>query len=591
MNDKLPPWRITAPPGISLAAAMSRQPLGATPATAARTPALDPALTRILRPQVAPRWRSARVSTYTPQYVEYTLANALAGDVESQWDLFDLMEDTWPRLAKDLGDIRRSVAAMKWTVEPWAEDDETTSPEADARARLVSNLIWRMKPDPAQDELGFTGIVSDLLDAWGKGISLIELLWEERTTPTLGDIIAPRAGQWVHPSNYGVTEDGAVGLRLEGESSPFMARPASGLAELPPYKFLVGISKAKSSHWSGAARLRPLAWWWAASNFSAEWLLNYAQLFGVPVRWANYPTGAADATITAIGDMLANLGSAGWAAFPEGTALNLLDGSKGAGQSPQDSILDRADKLCDLLILGQSLTSETSGVGSNALGQVHERIRGDVIQSAADWVAGVLTQQLVPAILELNFGEADFAPELKAEPISEEDWKGMADRDAVLLSNGVALPKEWFYERHDIPLPKPDEEVIGGPIAVPPMPGSDLPPGAQTDGGGGVGSPDAPKPPITDSPNFAGDTSEASQASIAAPSPPRDPVDPIALRKAEALAAAFRGSLAPVRKIVLDAESPSAAMQALRAFYADWSPERTAAVLEDALQVCAAAAL
>ena len=26
---------------------------------------------------------------------------------------------------------------------------------------------------------------------------------------------------------------------------------------------------------------------WAASNFAQQWFLNFAQIFGLPIRWAN----------------------------------------------------------------------------------------------------------------------------------------------------------------------------------------------------------------------------------------------------------------------------------------------------------------
>lgn len=486
----IPDWRAGAPAGISLSAAMTR--VGAEKVRGG----LPAELLRIIRPEAAPRWRSARVSQFTPQYVEWTLANALAGDLVAQWEMFDLMEETWPRLAKNLGEIKRQVAAMKWSVQAWSEEDAAPPAEAEERARLVSHVIWRMRPDAARGERDFGGVVYDLLDAWGKGVSLVELIWEERKVPGLGSKAVLRAGEWVHPNNYGVAEDGSIGLRLDPEQG--MVHRGSAVRELPPYKFLVGIARAKSSHFIGAALLRPLAWWWAAANFAAEWMLNYAQVFGVPLRWANYPEGAGDALINKIGDMLTNLGSAGWAAFPEGTSLNLHEGTKTAGSSPQEGILDRADKQCDLLVLGQTLTTDAADRGTQALGTVHERVRGDVIQSAADWVAGVMTQQLVPMILELNYGDTEWAPELEAEPVREEDWKGMAERDAILLAAGVRMPWDWFLDRHDIPIPREGEETVGGDSPSP-----------IADGQGAKTPQDEPEPP-----GGSPDTTEAGKARI-----------------------------------------------------------------------------
>ena len=63
-------------------------------------------------------------------------------------------------------------------------------------------------------------------------------------------------------------------------------------------------------------------------------------------------------------------------------------------------MLDRADKQCDLLVLGQTLTTDTGGMGagggSRALGQVHADVRAGIIDAAAKFAAGVIEQQIIP---------------------------------------------------------------------------------------------------------------------------------------------------------------------------------------------------
>lgn len=46
-----------------------------------------------------------------------------------------------------------------------------------------------------------------------------------------------------------------------------------------------------------------------------------------------------------------------------------------------------------------------------------------------------------------------------------------------------------------------------------------------------------------------------------------------------------------MREIILNSESPEAALAAMRRFFADWSPIRVAELTEEALQICAAAGL
>lgn len=498
------------------------------PLSAAGAP-LDPELSRIVRRQAIGNWMLPSLSIITPRYIEGVLRGAIGGNHLNQWELFDLMEDTWPRLTKALGELKGAVVGMEWKLEAWAEDDQPPTDSALERKKLVSNALWRMQPAPDQDDNGFEQTIADILDAWAKGASVLEILWETRRVGQLGDLTVPNSTAWVHPINYAWSEEGFLGLNssADGGTGYFNSRPTA-VNRFPDNKFLVALRKAKSGPALTSALLRPLAWWWCAANFSADWLMNLAQLFGIPFRWATYSTAASDDTVTKIGNLLANLGSNGYGAFPEGTNLNFLDAGKNAGSSPQADLLERADKYCDLLILGQTLTSEagrSSGGGSLALGRVHEGVREEILQSASDFVARVLNQQLIPAILRENYGDAEEAPYLCPEPETVEDEKANADRDAVLLTQGVVFPKKWFYERHAIPLPQPGEETISGAAGSAAVPsGQPQPPGTVP-----ASKPAAAGPTDTAAPPPKQD-SAALQASRANPTPEENFVAEVAAK-------------------------------------------------------------
>jgi len=61
--------------------------------------------------------------------------------------------------------------------------------------------------------------------------------------------------------------------------------------------------------------------------------------------------------------------------------------------------------------------------------------------------------------------------------------------------------------------------------------------------------------------------------------------------RAADLSIAFRGSLAPVRQLVLESQTPQECVDRISAFYAEWSPAKLAALLEVALAAFAAKAL
>jgi hypothetical protein len=147
-----------------------------------------------------------------------------------------------------------------------------------------------------------------------QGISVLEILGP--ATPKARKIWA-QVNLLDHPSlrlEFGRSawtdrSHSAAGLRNHQlQSEQATAHP------LPENKFLIGINKIQSGNLGGPL-LRPLAWWWCAATFASDWLLNLAQVFGLPsggrLRGASRTKpwrSWADAS---------QHGSAGWAAFPE----------------------------------------------------------------------------------------------------------------------------------------------------------------------------------------------------------------------------------------------------------------------------------
>jgi hypothetical protein len=289
-----------------------------------------------------------------------------------------------------------------------------------------------------------------------------------------GTFIAPRATYWVHPVCFAFDVNGRLGLRTDAKGQlnpaqlgvPVQGQPAV-VGAFPPHKFLVGIHKAKSGTALGGSLLRPLAWWWCAANFSADWLLNLAQIFGLPFRWANYDPTAPQETVDRICSMLQNMGSAGWAAFPAGTTMELKEAGDGGDHSPQGELLDRADRYARLLILGQTMSGsqDASKGGGKAFGSVESDVKAKRIEAAGRYVCRVLNTQLIPSILTLNYGEADEAPKVRMLE-DEEGSLEEAQRDETLAGAGLKIGVDFLRKKYGIPAPGKDEETIGGAPAT-----------------------------------------------------------------------------------------------------------------------------
>ncbi|HEX8310108.1 MAG TPA: DUF935 family protein, partial [Chthoniobacteraceae bacterium] len=430
-------------------------------------PEAPASLARILRPQASHRWLLPQLAAITPQYIEMVLRNALAGSHVQQWELFDLMLDTWPELTACAQELTDGVSGLKMIFEPFTEEDEDATPSAIERAKLVSSALRRMAPDAAGDENDLEGTLKDIIDGWFRGVTCLEIDWHTITSGARGAILAPRSTFWVHPMHFGWSSEGRLGLRIDERGAMNHTASMEAVAPLvgafPPHKFLVGIHKAKSGSALGGALLRPLAWWWCAANFSADWLLNLAQIFGLPFRWANYDPTAPQDTVDRICSMLQNMGSAGWAAFPAGTTMELKEaGGKTGDHSPQGELLDRADRYARLLILGQTMSGsqDASKGGGKAFGAVESDVKTQRIEAAGRYACRVINGQLIPSVLTLNYGDADEAPRLRLLEDEEGSYEE-AQRDEI-LSRIMPLSQAFLRKKYGQPEPQDEEDHAGG---------------------------------------------------------------------------------------------------------------------------------
>jgi phage gp29-like protein len=172
--------------------------------------------------------------------------------------------------------------------------------------------------------------------------------------------------------------------------------------------------------------------------------------------------------------MMEAMSSAAWGIAPDGSKVEFHESSKSGADNPQAYMLTLADTACDLLVLGQTLTGSVGDSGSRALGEVHAAVRADIIDSAAVWLAEVLNEQLVPAVIALNYGEVDedsslpwFQPMRK----SKKETKTMAETFEIVLRSGIPVRKDEVYDALDLSKPEPGDDVFTTPATPPALTG------------------------------------------------------------------------------------------------------------------------
>lgn len=462
-------------------------------------------LQTIILPLVRNRWLGLTTRNYTIETVRTILDSTNGNRLYHLLTMFELMIDTWPRLAKNLHELRLNASNEEYTIHPFREKGKDPTPSAIEKADFVQKMFGMMRGDSTRNIEGFNGMLYDLLDAFGKGVAVLEMIWEKR-----GGEYWLNGTRWLRPVYF----DYPIRFDMEDRLMLSPSGRLNDFVDFPDNKFIVAKYKVRSADMvTKVGLLRSLAPWWVFTNFAVEWLMNYSQLFGVPIRWANY-NPAIPGQKDVVADMLDKMGSAGYGAFPQGTTLNLIESSKGTAQIPQAYLIEAADQYADLLILGQSMTGanrspgQSQAGGSRALGEVHERGKYEREGEAKDWVWSVVNDQVIPKIIELNYGNKEELPHLGKEVDESEDPQTAAARDKTLLVDiGMEVSKEWLYERHKVPMPVDEEDTFKAQPAT-------------AAGAGAPGSGDPTDPMSGDAQAPAGATPPGQGRKPGAPTPP-----------------------------------------------------------------------
>ena len=418
----------------------------------------------VVNPMARDRLQQLIRRTMAPHTVETILASAINGNLKDQALVFVAMLDTWPRLQKAISEVANRSAAAPYMVKPCAARGAEPTPGAIAMADFVEDSLFSLRPDPARHECDLEGLAQSLAYGYYTGHAVAEIYYH--ANGMVKSFANVGAEYYAYPRDY--NEPDRLMLNPSGHYN-------GALEDFDNYpnKFLVGIHKGHVGHASIAATMRSLVQWWLGGYYGIKWLMEFTQSFGSPIRWATYPAGDMCA-MNLVSDMLANMGMLSWGAFPEGTNLEIKESSRSAGDLPQKALIEMADRQADILILGQSLTTDVADSGSRALGAVHHSIRHDAIDAVVQWTSKIFTHQLVPAVMRAS-GAQNLAevPAVKVDWPECEDEKAKAERDEILFAKlGAPVSANWFYERHGIPKPEPGDTLLEmkapKPVASPP---------------------------------------------------------------------------------------------------------------------------
>jgi phage gp29-like protein len=380
-----------------------------------------------------------------PAKLARILEQAEYGDIMAQHDLFQDMEEKDGHIFAEMSKRKRALLTLDWKIEP---PRKATAAEK-GQAEYVEEVL--------RDMDNFEDLLLDMLDAIGHGFACLEIDWQLLGRDWLPEKFNHRPQQWFQTDRETRSQ-----IRLRDNS-------LDG-AELWPGKWITHVHKAKSGYIDRCGLHRVLAWPFLFKNYSVRDLAEFLEIYGLPMRVGTYPNGASKDEKMTLLRAVTQIGHSAAGIIPEGMKLEFMEAAKGQSD-PFEYMVELMERTQSKAILGGTLTSQADGNSStNALGNVHNEVRHDLLESDAKQVASTITRDLVYTILAFNKGgvaDRRRLPRFQFDTVEPEDIKTISDSLPDLVDVGVQIPVHWANERLRIPVPAKGEAVLGRVSASP----------------------------------------------------------------------------------------------------------------------------
>lgn len=333
--------------------------------------------------------------------------------------------------------------------------DDEIGAAMETRREAVIATPWHLEPGDTQD----SGFIYDQIRPHIEGI--LRCAWA-----------AVPFGYSVGEVVYSKLEGGKLGLRsvIEKPFWWFIPEVDGTLRYLNPntsieyvdtsVKFMLTIREQTYDQPYGRALLSSLYSAWFYRTHGWRFWMQFLERCGIPFLF-----GETSGDTETFSTELRKASQGGSIAVPTGDKVAMLSSQMSGDHFSTFDV--GVSKRIQKLILGQTLTSDTQGVGSQALGRVHDAVREDRRNSDIR-MCRVSVQMVVDALWAVN-KLAGKPPEF----VMEDDLgiqPERADRDAKLVNAGIVkltedyILRTYDYEKGEIEIPvtQPVPDALAG---------------------------------------------------------------------------------------------------------------------------------
>ena len=377
----------------------------------------------------------------TPSKLKSILEDAENGDITAQHELFMDIEEQDSAIGANIQTRKRAILTLDWRI---AEPRNATPAEEKLQTE-IDELFYQYP--------NLENLLMDMMDAVGHGFSALEIEWKLENGKYIPHNFIPRPQSW---------------FKLDKNDNLLLKTPSNAMGEpLRPFGWVVHSHKSRSVQLARMGLFRTLAWLYMFKHYSVRDFAEFLELYGMPIRIGKYGAGATNEEKRTLLRALAQIGHNAAGIMPDSMTIELHNAANtgaGSANNPFLQMVDWCEKSIARLILGQTLTSGADGKSStNALGNVHNEVRRDLLVSDAKQVAQTITQQIILPYLQINI-DPNIAlyrvPYFEFDTKKYDDLSTFADAIPKLVSIGVQIPEKWTRDKLGIPEVQEGETVL-----------------------------------------------------------------------------------------------------------------------------------
>jgi phage gp29-like protein len=412
----------------------------------ARTPRLldqwgNPIETGILTQEIAAPtlggirnvWTETVISGLTPVSMAEMLRQAGRGYPDRFFVLAEEMEERDLHYGSVLGTRKRAITGIEPIVvaaSPAVADEKI--------AAAVREMI--AVPGFVDDYL------ADLLDALGKGYSVIETIWDRQARQWW-----PERFAWRDPGHFQIDQIDGRTIRLKDSSH------RDGI-DLPPFKFSVHRPKLKSGLPIRGGLARLAAWTFLFKSYTLKDWMAFLEVYGMPLRVGRFGKSASHDDRRVLLQAVRGIATDAAAIIPKEMEIEFIEVSGGTGNGLFSAKAEYLDKQVSKGVLGQTMSTDDGASLSQA--KIHENVRYDIAKADARQTAVTVNRDLIRPFVDLNFGPQQKYPTFVIQVTENEDIKALADVVSRLVNHGLEVSMAKVRQRVGFDEPEEGEKIL-----------------------------------------------------------------------------------------------------------------------------------